>query len=472
MERKGNKIVGIELSNIKNVEHGIASFYDDKNSLDKGALITGIYGQNGTGKTTLVNCLELLKTLALRESHFGKNESGNRFTNQFDYLLTLGKTKGFVKYEFIIFLNDDKYRIQYKLVLGKNKNYLKIESEEILASQIRDSGLKNYPELKYDFLNPVIENPYDGVKHRSIDSDLKPDISDIDKRISLESQLLSCIETGKSMIFSERNIDYLINSGEEKVALIGKLINELGKQISMNLFIYDKSKEALNQIGLGAVFGIYKNEKQEIHGIFRLSDQPFYVETDSLPLYEKAREEIELFISSFVSNFSLKMDKLATRIESDKEFTKIGFSRDCNGLSLPLSEESAGIRKLFSLCCALIYCYGNNNCWLVVDEFDSGVFENLLGQIMQVMEKEGRGQIIFTAHNLSPLERIDPKSIIFTTDNISNRFIRFPSIHPTNNLRSLYLRALRLGGTKEPLTSYVDLDSIDDALYSAYKLMR
>ena len=469
-----NKIVSVELNNIKNVKHGVVSFCDinQENEL-KGSSITGIYGQNGTGKTTIVNCFELLKVLALRESHFGINKYSIRQTNQFDYLVTLGEEISSIIYEFLIFLNDDKYRIKYELGLVKSNSFLKISYEKVSISKITSSGEKKFSSLIYDFIHPSIRSLYDGINHRdSYSDDVKMSREEIEKRVALESQLISCVDTGRSMIFSARNIDYLLLNSDEKVSTFGRVINELGRQIAMNTFIYDKSKDALNLIGSGCVFGVYKSNEGEIHGIFQMSDAPFFVESKDLPLYVKSKEEIELFISSFVPNFKLDLTILEKKIDGDREYTKICFSRIVNGQPLPLSEESSGIRKLFSICCALVYCYGNSKCWLIVDELDSGVFENLLGQILEVLEKFGKGQIIFTAHNLSPLERINSKSIVFTTRNNSNRFIRFTNVHPSNNLRNLYLRALRLGGTKEPLTSDVDIDSIDNALYLAYKAMR
>ena len=239
-------------------------------------------GKGGTGKTTIVNCFELLKTLALRESHFKKKIDGSRYTNQFDYLIMLGKNCGSIDYSFLITYNNEKYKLIYRLVLNKNNTFMRIASEEISISLIKDNGIKNFPNLKYDYLNPTIEKLYDGINHR--DSTKSEDLSStksvetINSRISLESQLLSCIETGKSMIFSERNIDFLIKNNDSKASLIGHLIKELGQQITMNLFIYDKSADALNQIGLGSVFGIYKNDFETALNQYRCLDQKILLE--------------------------------------------------------------------------------------------------------------------------------------------------------------------------------------------------
>lgn len=473
MEEK--RILSIELSNIKNVEYGKIDFFKNfkKISEDQDSVITGIYGQNGSGKTTIVDCFEFLKILAMDRSYIYTNKEGKRVMAAFDYLLMIGKEIGSITFDFLIPYNNNKYKLEYKVDICRDNGFSKLSKESFTCFLINGESSKSYKPLSYDFLNPTITSIYDGKferKKEKVDKTISK--SDIDDKILLESQLLSSIENGKSMIFSQRNIDFLLGRKEEKVNLIGKLIKELKKQLIYNLFTYDKSNEAYTEFGCGPLYSIYSNDQTEIYGIFSYSDEPFYVKTSDLEIYDKAKQEIEIVLSAFVSNFKLKLEKLGTKEESGTEYTKILFLRDFNGQTLPLSEESSGIKKLFSLCCALVFAYGNDDCWLVIDEFDSGVFENLLGQIVKTFEKFGKGQLIFTAHNLAPLERIKPTSIIFTTNNPLNRFTSIDNVRPSNNLRTLYLRALKLGGTDEVLSSDVDVDIIDAAFYRAYKLMK
>ena len=46
-----------------------------------------------------------------------------------------------------------------------------------------------------------------------------------------------------------------------------------------------------------------------------------------------------------------------------------------------------------------------------------GVFEYLLGEMLNIISEKGKGQLIFTSHNLRPLETIDKGFIAFTTTN-------------------------------------------------------
>jgi hypothetical protein len=102
----------------------------------------------------------------------------------------------------------------------------------------------------------------------------------------------------------------------------------------------------------------------------------------------------------------------------------------------------------------LIAMYNHPSVLVAVDEFDAGVYEYLLGEILGILEENGRGQLLFTSHNLRPLEMIDRKDIIFTTTNPDNRYIRLSGAK--GNLRDQYIRSIHVGGQKEELYGYAN----------------
>ena len=105
---------------------------------------------------------------------------------------------------------------------------------------------------------------------------------------------------------------------------------------------------------------------------------------------------------------------------------------------------------------AMISMYNNPSVCMVVDELDSGIYEYLLGEILSVIETGGKGQLMFTSHNLRPLEVLNKDSIYFTTVNEKNRYIRFANVKESNNLRSMYIRSIMLGGQSEILYNETD----------------
>lgn len=104
---------------------------------------------------------------------------------------------------------------------------------------------------------------------------------------------------------------------------------------------------------------------------------------------------------------------------------------------------------------------------MAIDELDSGIFEYLLGEILEVLSHEIKGQLIFTSHNLRILEKIDKKNIIFSTANPANRYIRFKYVKPNNNLRDLYLRDLIIQEQDEKLYEETKQSDIKRAFYRA-----
>ena len=125
---------------------------------------------------------------------------------------------------------------------------------------------------------------------------------------------------------------------------------------------------------------------------------------------------------------------------------------------IPIRMESEGIIKIISILNALIQAFGNPSICLVIDELDSGIFEYMFGELLDIFNKSAKGQLIFTSHNLRALEMLDKESIMFSTANFDNRYIHMKSVRETNNLRNLYIRSITLGGQDEVI--YEETDSL------------
>ena len=67
------RIERIELSNFKNIGHGVIECTNYKNKLFylEHADLIGIYGQNGSGKTSVIEAIRLLKEMLSGKYSFG-----------------------------------------------------------------------------------------------------------------------------------------------------------------------------------------------------------------------------------------------------------------------------------------------------------------------------------------------------------------------------------------------------------------
>jgi AAA15 family ATPase/GTPase len=122
-----------------------------------------------------------------------------------------------------------------------------------------------------------------------------------------------------------------------------------------------------------------------------------------------------------------------------------------NGKTIPFQYESEGIKKIVSILQLLIVVYNNPSTTVAIDELDAGIFEYLLGEMLHILSEKGKGQLIFTSHNLRPLETLDKGFIAFTTTNPENRYIRMANVKGNNNLRDFYYRNIVLGEQSEQL---------------------
>ncbi len=183
---------------------------------------------------------------------------------------------------------------------------------------------------------------------------------------------------------------------------------------------------------------------------------------DLLEAVERAVTDTDAIMRHIVPGlrFSLRKSK-----DDSGHYCRLYAIRD--GAEFPLSAESAGIRKLFAVFHLLIAMYRDESVCLVIDEMDAGLYEYLFGELLTLLTENGSGQLIFTSHNLRPLEILDTDRILFATPDPDNKYLR---LRPgKGNLRDRYLRVLALGGDDDVIGTGSDLYEIDRAFRRAGK---
>lgn len=64
-----------------------------------------------------------------------------------------------------------------------------------------------------------------------------------------------------------------------------------------------------------------------------------------------------------------------------------------DGKELPLRDESDGVRKIISVLSLIIAVFNEQSVTVAIDEFDAGIFEYLLGEILQSMEESEKDSL-------------------------------------------------------------------------------
>ena len=107
-------LTDISIENFKNVESSIIQITKIPVSLGDTSTIKGIYGQNGSGKTTVIQALDILKNIVLRKP---------LREDMFFYILA-GKKSCTLSFSFYIAQDDDKtkYKINYSVSIEKDES--------------------------------------------------------------------------------------------------------------------------------------------------------------------------------------------------------------------------------------------------------------------------------------------------------------------------------------------------------------
>jgi AAA15 family ATPase/GTPase len=172
-------------------------------------------------------------------------------------------------------------------------------------------------------------------------------------------------------------------------------------------------------------------------------------------------KQLNIVLETIIPNTQLEIINLGNELsEKAEKITKIELLVVKKNIKIPLKYESEGIKKIISILSTLISMFNNPAICLLVDELDAGIFEYLLGELLNIIEQQGRGQFIFTSHNLRALEKLKKDSLIFSTTNPDNRFITIIR-RGNSNLRDTYLRGVDLGGFNEPI--YEETNSFEIA---------
>ena len=170
---------------------------------------------------------------------------------------------------------------------------------------------------------------------------------------------------------------------------------------------------------------------------------------------------LETIIPSFSIGIESKSESFIKECELGVKFELVSIQ---GNTKIPLRYESDGTKEIIFIVGLLISVYNDPKVCLAIDELDSGLFEFLFGEILVLLKKNGKGQLIFTANNLRALEVLDKNNFIFTTTNPKNRYIKLKGVKTTNNLRDFYLRNIILGGQDEKLYNKTYKEYISEAL--------
>lgn len=434
------RIASIEIENLKNVHkgsivmpRGMAGFNPDEGEL------LGIYGQNGTGKTAVVNAIGLIYNLI----------NGYPLEDEVPSLMTYGRNTSTLTVVFKV-EGEQSYDVQYSITLARDADTFHIRREALTLrvnkSNARTSTIAEFNEESM----PVTEDVFPNATLLKIQG--------LSSRQDILVNKVLAYQSKRSYIFNERMFGLLLNLGEDQAVVLQAVRNFAEKQ----LFIFSHWNTGLVNLNTQPIHIAHCGESgTDIGTCFISLNAPAAFPIGQFACFKETLKQINQVLCTLIPGLTLSVKELGTELQTaDKEVMRFELLSSRDGMQIPLKQESDGIKKIVAMLLHWITASNTPGSCLVVDELDASIFEYLLGELLSIWKEHAQGQLIFTAHNLHPLEVLDKRSVVFTTTNPEERFIRLKNIKTCNNLRDVYLRSIFVGGQEYELydeTSKTDI---------------
>ena len=446
------RIKRVEINDFKSVKHGEIVFDCGKQYVPFGTKsdILGVYGQNGSGKTSLIEALSILEILM----------SGNSVPDVYADCVSIDKDSSMLAFTFDMQYNSGEIReLEYSFHMKKAKL-----SEDEIQERYKDLP-ESFPiprdGYKVCIYDEVIKLSWEEEGKRRIKQPII-DTSTVDMPFGSTPKLKSFVgrekslvlelgyakktasDKSRSFIFSRETLQIFKNSGMYSVYF--QVLLEMRYFASLFFFVIDTKSSGF--IRLNFALPIYTRAGMMTFDV----SKPESFLNEEYDYFNEYLIELSTVLSQLVPGLRIGFKKVSDAIIKEGKtgcIAELMAYRD--GIELPLRDESDGVRKIISILSLLVAAYNDQSFTLAIDELDAGVFEYLLGEILQTFEESGKGQLIFTSHNLRPLEVINKKYLVFTTTNPYNRYYKLKNIAATNNLRDTYFRELVLGEQEEQI---------------------
>lgn len=452
----------LELRRFKNTTDGTISMPSviNKDLFEYKSDILGIYGQNGTGKSSIIEAMYLLTEL-LSQKELAANYS--RY-------ITKGEKSCEIRAHFLLEIKDRlKAFLEYTIVLNRAEpkkenscdaadsastfiSYECLRYKKWIAEKGKFSRVTEL--LSFDANTPKVLNTS---KIQKLLIEQHPE-----NQIEIALAIAAAQNQRRSVITSPQLQELLRGIDSPHMDDMRRIVAALQQYARRDAIVVVNEQLCMSNVAVP--FHIRQMHQDyctsgripiPLNGTVLLPEV-FYT------LLKKPICHINKVLESLIPELQIELRNLGKEIDKEgKTSIRAQLLSHRGDVVIPLQCESAGIIKIVSILSALLHVFHHASVCLVVDELDAGIFEYLLGEILKTLDMHAQGQIIFTSHNLRALEMLRKESLMFSTTNPEKRYIRMKNVKATNNLRDQYYRAIQLGGQSEEL--YAETDSAETA---------
>lgn len=376
----------IEIYNFKNIKRAELDF---KNS------ILGLYGQNGSGKTALIDVLDLVKTVLC----------GHSVASDFLNLIHVDAEYSRIVVQFTMDEKERHSEIEYSFKLNRTSIY-----DEILSYGYVDGEARVVKSKLIDTSNSLTFSPVS--KYKSLIGSSKEN----ELNVMVIKKL--AYKEFRSFIFSSEFLEVVRNRSNEC-----------------------KDEDFLRHVYILESLVDFANYELFVVKSKCCIDDSMVLSKSALDVYKRKIESMNRVLPYLVPNLTMGVKVLGKELMRN---SSVGYRVELISNNIPFKYESDGVKRIVLILQPLIEVFNNTSVVVAIDDLDCGIHEYLFGEIVKLMCEQAKGQLIFTAHNLRPLEIINKKFLAFTTTDPDNRYVRYKNIAAHNNLRDVYLRDVAL----------------------------
>lgn len=442
------RLSSLKISNIKNVRTGqiIMPSICKKQRTYKTAEVLGLYGQNGSGKTAVIDALYYLQRFMI----------GSMIESEIADYIDANGNQAEISADFNIFKEAAIYETSYKIILQRSENGAEI-IRETLSCAVNEGDSRSNKTVFMDYQRSDRKNVFSPKKR--LDEVVE---ANAENKMDLIVARKIAEKSNCSYIFGESSREIFCQNYENNFKHYSEVIKALFQFALKDLFVIRNAHSGVISANflLPMAFKIEQN-KIAMKGDFAvLLTEPVILNEERKELLDTIVEQVNMVLFTIIPGMRIAVHNYGMQLTDSGENgyrVELVSIRE-NMPPIPIRMESDGIIKIISILNALIQAFGNPSICVAIDELDSGIFEYMLGELLDIFNKSAKGQLIFTSHNLRALEMLDKECIMFSTVNPDRRYIRMKNVKASNNFRDTYLRGITLGGQDEVI--YEETDSL------------
>lgn len=401
-------LLNYSVEGIKTLDQKVSlSFYNKiiPNNLDTQKYnIKGIYGMNGSGKSGIVNSVDILKNLLINPEYLNNpivqnnldaiiNKKVKKLSIEAEFVTSLMPN---IIYYYTITLTRDiseKYVISYEELNAKRANsrtnsletLFKVDDGEIQFAKKDEKSEQFYDKILNKMTNLLSKSSMCALFQNKAFADLQEEINNDNKDV------INALSTGLILLFTlgKKLHVYLDESDDHRGYFISKSFECLDDLENNNSALKDMiscfSATDSDHINIISVSGnlvskkAYKDYKRTVANL-----------CEFLQIFKSDLQDIEIDKRENHDEYVCNLKMVYDSYKIHAEF------------------ESTGIKKLIKLFAYLREMVHGGI--VFIDEFDSNLHDVYLCALLEYLMEYGKGQLCFTTHNLGPMDILKRRS--------------------------------------------------------------